>query len=110
MKKTQKHVIVIKKIDEKLNKKTEILAVSKKEALDYIDLIKDDEVTITIFDDEEKIVFSKVKSKNPKYHFGFSEHNGHGHEHGDEHEHHYNHNNHGHQHHHHHEDDDDSYA
>jgi hypothetical protein len=101
MKKTQKHVIVIKKIEDKLGEKTEVLAVSKKDALDYIDLIKDEEVTITIFDDEEKIVFSKVKSKNPKYHFDFNEH-----------EHHYNHNNHGHQHHHHHEDedDDDSYA
>lgn len=104
MKKNEKHIVVIKKIDDKLGKKTEIKAVTKKDALDYVKLIKDEEVTIIIFDEDEKIVFSKVKSKNPKY----NEHHERDHEHEHHHENHYNHN-HGH-HHHHHDDDDDSYA
>ena len=95
MKKNKKYTIDIDNIDGP-KKKREIVTSSLEEAMEFVKKLTDENIHVAIFDDEERIVYSKHHKVKPKEH-NHNEDNG-------------NHYGHSHGHHNHHGDDDDSYC
>ena len=81
MKRNEKYIINIKEVKNNVLTTTDILATSYKDAINYLKLLKGNNIQIRIYNEDERIVYSTIINENkPENHGEHHEHHEH-HEH-----------------------------
>ena len=78
MKRHDRHIINIKEVKNNVLTTTDILATSYEDAINYVKIFKNDNSEIRIYNEDERLVYSKTKNKKSSNHGNNNNHGNNG--------------------------------